>query len=170
MSEKTIQGLCNRLKEELLNTGYEYGFFLNGKTYKPDIDRGFDKEFNNSLVKLSRVQDPVDTVREKVGTCIDAVVLMKSILSEYEVSSKIWLVQNRTSHSPHTVLTFEAEGKIIYLELTPQSKKPWYGKEKIYEDEKQFIGEWVSNNYSISDVTDAVIVGERPDFILSTIE
>lgn len=68
MSEKTIQGLCDQLKEELLNTGYEYGFFLNGKTYKPDIDSGFDKEFNNSLVKLSRVQDPIDTVREKVGT------------------------------------------------------------------------------------------------------
>jgi hypothetical protein len=29
-----IQEACDLLKKELLNNGYEYGFYLNGKTYK----------------------------------------------------------------------------------------------------------------------------------------
>ena len=29
-----IQEACKLLKRELLNNGYEYGFYLNGKIYK----------------------------------------------------------------------------------------------------------------------------------------
>ena len=47
----TINEACNLLKEELLDNGYEYGFCLNGITYKPDFTKGFDNMFFERLLK-----------------------------------------------------------------------------------------------------------------------
>lgn len=166
----TIREACDLLKKELLDNGYEYGFYLNGVTYKPDFSRGFDKAFFERLLKEYRVQDPKDTMQAKVGTCHDAVVLMKSILDEYSVSSKIWLLHDIKNEKFHTVLTFYLEGKVTYLEMTPQSTKPWYGKEIIFESEHSFITEYKKDGYEVIDVTDSVIIGEVPDFVLSRMD
>ena len=72
-----IKETCKLLKQELLDNGYEYGFYLNGKTYKPDMTKGFDKEFFDRLQTEYCIQDPEDTMKAKVGTCNDAVVLMR---------------------------------------------------------------------------------------------
>ena len=45
-----IQEVCALLKQELLENGYEYGFFLDGITHKPDMTKGFDKEFFERLL------------------------------------------------------------------------------------------------------------------------
>ena len=42
-----IQEVCALLKQELLENGYEYGFFLDGITHKPDMTKGFDKELKD---------------------------------------------------------------------------------------------------------------------------
>ena len=90
-----IQEACTLLKQELLDNGYEYGFYLNGKTYKPDITNGFDKEFFDCLQTEYCIQNPDDTMKAKVGTCNDAVVLMRSILSNHGIPSKIWLLHDK---------------------------------------------------------------------------
>lgn len=87
-----IQEVCALLKQELLENGYEYGFFLDGITHKPDMTKGFDKEFFERLLTEYRIQDPKDTMKAKVGTCNDVVVLMKSILDDLSIPSKIWLL------------------------------------------------------------------------------
>ena len=69
---------CELLKKELLDNGYEYGFYLNGTTYKPDMTKGFDKEFFECLLTQYRIQDPGDTMRAKGGTCHDAVIIGKT--------------------------------------------------------------------------------------------
>ena len=166
----TIKEACDLLKDELLDNGYEYGFCLNGITYKPDFAKGFDEDFFDRLLKEYRVQDPKDTRQAKVGTCNDAVVLMKSILDEYGISSKIWLLHDRKDGKLHTVLTFYLEDKVIYLELTPQSGKPWYGKELIFDSEQSFIAGYIKDGCEVIDVTDSVIIGEVPDFVLSRMD
>ena len=166
----TIKDACDLLKEELLDNGYEYVFYLNGVAYKPDFSQGFDNAFFERLLKEYRVQDPEDTKQAKVGTCHDAVVLMKSILDGYSVPSKIWLLHDMKKEKFHTVLTFYLEGKVIYLELTPQSGKPWYGKEKVFESEQKFIDGYKEDRYEVIDVTDSVIIGETPDFVLSRMD
>ena len=166
----TIKEACDLLKEELLDNGYEYGFYLNGVTYKPDFSKGFDNAFFERLLKDYRVQDPQDTMRAKVGTCNDAVVLMRSILDEHRVPSKIWLLHDLKNVKFHTVLTFFLEGKVIYLELTPQSGKSCYGKEIVFESEQSFIDGYKEDGYEVIDVTDSVIVGEAPDFVLSRMD
>nr|MCR5328759.1 hypothetical protein [Saccharofermentans sp.] len=65
------------------------------------------------------------------------------------------------------VLTFCLEDKTVYLELTPQSDKAWYGKEIIFESEDIFVNEYKKNGCDVIDVTDDVIIGEAPDFLLS---
>lgn len=166
----TIKEACDLLKDELLDNGYEYGFCLNGITNKPDFAKGFDEDFFDRLLKEYRVQDPKDTRQAKVGTCNDAVVLMKSILDEYGISSKIWLLHDRKDGKLHTVLTFYLEDKVIYLELTPQSGKPWYGKELIFDSEQSFMAGYIKNGCEVIDVTDSVIIGEVPDFVLSRMD
>ena len=158
---------CELLKKELLDNGYEYGFYLNGTTYKPDMTKGFDKEFFERLLTEYRIQDPGDTMRAKVGTCHDAVILMKTLLANHDVSSKIWLLHDKQKGKFHTILTFYLEGKTVYLELTPQSGKPWYGKEIIFNSEQSFVNEYKKNDCDVIDVTDAVIIGKAPDFLLS---
>ena len=162
-----IPEACELLKKELLDNGYEYGFFLNGTAYKPDMTKGFDKEFFERLLTEYRIQSPEDTMKAKVGTCNDAVILMKTLLANHGVSSKIWLLHDKQKGKFHTILTFYLEGKTVYLELTPQSGKPWYGKEIVFDSEQSFVNEYKINNCDVLDVTDAVIVGKAPDFLLS---
>ena len=166
----TIKEACDLLKEELLDNGYEYGFYLKGVTHKPDFSQGFDNAFFGRLLNEYRIQNPKDTIKAKVGTCHDAVVLMKSILDEYSVPSKIWLLHDIKNKKFHTVLTFYLEGKVIYLELTPQSGKPWYGKEIVFESEQSFIDGYKEDGYEVIDVTDSVIIGDAPDFVLSRMD
>lgn len=163
----TIHEVCELLKKELLHNGYEYGFYLNGKIYKPDMSKGFDKDFFNLLLTKYRIQAPNDTKKVKVGTCNDVVVLMKSMLDKCNVPNKIWLLHDKQHNKFHTVLTFEAEHKTAYLELTPQSGKPWYGKEIIFENEYSFISQYAQNDGEVIDVTSSVSVGKVPDFLLS---
>lgn len=163
----TITEICDLLRKELFNNGYKYGFYLNGKKYKPDISKGFDEEYFQLSKTLYRVQEPLVTIREKTGTCIDAVLVMKELLNEHSVPCKIWLI---FKNSPHTILTFEAEEKIVYLELTPQSAKPFYGKEIVYENEQALLAEYRENGYDISDVTNSIEIGRSPDFLLAKLK
>ena len=98
-----IKETCKLLKQELLDNGYEYGFYLNGKTYKPDMTKDFDKEFFDHLLTEYCIQDPKDTMKAKVGTCNDAVVLMRYILDKRNIPSKIWLLHDKQSRKQHTV-------------------------------------------------------------------
>ncbi len=163
----TITEICDLLRKELFNNGYEYGFFLNGKKYKPDMSKGFDAEYARLSKTVYRVQPPLVTMREKTGTCIDTVLVMKKLLDERDIPSKIWLTLNKVKGTPHTILIFEAENKVVYLELTPQSSKPFYGKEIIYESEQELITQFHENGYDITDVTGAVTIGSSPEFLLS---
>ena len=165
-----IVELCNVLRAELFNNGYEYGFIVDGKTYKPNMGNGFDNEYYHLAKTISRVQDPAITKKEKIGTCIDTVLVMRQILDEYKVPSKIWLLYHKEKNKAHTVLTFEAEGKVVYLELTPQSSKPWYGKEIVCENEQVFLKEQENNGLEISDVTNSIIIGKRPYFLLEKLK
>ena len=153
-----------------MDNGYEYGFYLDGKIYKPDMSKGFDKEFFDRLMSDYRVQDPRDTRHAKVGTCHDIVVLMRSILDEQEIPSKIWLLHDTQRRKFHTVLTFYAEGKTVYLELTPQSTKPWYGKEIVFDDELYFVTEYCKGSCEVIEITDSVVIGEAPEFVLSRMD
>ena len=130
---------------------------------------GFDKEYYHLSNTIYRVQEPQVTLREKIGTCIDAVVVMKSILDMLNVSCKIWLLYNKKKNKMHTILTFSAEDKIVYLELTPRSSPKRYGQEIIYSNEQELLQEYKNNGYDISDVTDLVIIGKQPLFLLDRI-
>jgi len=162
----TIIEISDLLRKELFNNGYEYGFVVDGKKYKPDMSNGFDSEYYRLSITIYRVQDPLVTMEEKIGTCVETVLVMKTILDKHDITNKIWLLYNKGKNKVHTILTFEAEGKIVYLELTPQSAKPCYGKEIIYSSEQEFLEEYQKNNYEVSDVTDAIIVGQSPEFLL----
>ena len=165
-----IVEICDALRKELLNTGYEYGFVVDGQIYKPNMAGGFDAVFYHLANTISRVQDPEVTKKEKVGTCIDAVLVMQQILDACCVPSKIWLTYHKQKNKVHTILTFEAEGKIVYLELTPQSSKPWYGKELVYDDEDSFLQAHEKDGYEIFDVTKQIVIGERPHFLLDKLK
>ena len=157
-----INEICNLLKNELLNNNYKYGFYSNRKLYKPNFLLGFDKEFEYLLHTIYIVQAPEDTMREKVGTCMDEVVLMAYILDNHNVSHKTWLLYNLSKNRVHTILTFEAEGKIVYLELTPEYKKPWYGKEILYDSEQDFLEFCTSQGYEVLNITDKIQAGTQP--------
>ena len=162
----TIKEICNILRTKLYNKDFEYGFVVNGRKYKPNMKNGFDNEYYHLSTTIYTVQEPSVTLKEKIGTCVDAVLTMKSILDNLNVPSKIWLLYNKKKNKAHTILTFEAESKIIYLELTPQSPKPWYGQEIIYPSEQEFLSKYKNNDYDISDVTNLIVVGQRPHFLL----
>lgn len=167
VSDKTIQEICNILRAELFNTDYEYGFVVNGQKYKPNMENGFDKDYYHLSTTIYRVQDPVTTMKEKIGTCVDAVLVMKQLLDNLKIPNKIWLLYNKQKNKVHTILTFEAEDKLVYLELTPQSSKAWYGKEIIYSNEQEFLLGYKNNGYDISDVTDSIVIGQQPEFLLA---
>ena len=162
----TITEICTILRGELFNTGYEYGFIVNGKKYTPDMSNGFDNEYYQNSLTIYRVQDPSVTKKEKIGTCVETVLVIKQLLDELGIPCKLWLLHNKQKNKVHTIPTFEAEGKVVYLELTPQSSKSWYGKEIIYDSEQEFLKEYEQNNYDVSDVTNAIVIGEQPMFLL----
>ena len=163
----TIKEICDILRSKLYGKGFEYGFVVDGQKYKPNMENGFDNEYYHLSTTIYTVQDPSVTLKEKIGTCVDAVLVMKSILNNLNVENKIWLLFNKKKNKVHTILTFEAESKIIYLELTPQSSKYWYGKEIIYTSEQEFLSKYRNNDYDISDVTNLIVVGQRPYFLLN---
>ena len=162
----TIPEICTILRNELFNTGYEYGFIANGNKYKPDMRNGFDNEYYQNSLTIYRVQDPSITRKEKIGTCVETVLVVKQILDKLNIPCKLWLLHNKTKNKVHTIPTFEAEGKVVYLELTPQSSKSWYGKEIIYDNEQEFLKEYERNNYDVSDVTNVIVIDEQPTFLL----
>lgn len=94
-----IAEICDILRQELYQSGYLYGFYSDGRKYLPDFSNGFDKEFFNLQKNLYRIQDPQDTMKEKIGTCIDAVIVMKTILDELNVQSKIWLLHHNLNRT-----------------------------------------------------------------------
>lgn len=165
-----IKDICDILRAELYNNNFEYGFIVNGKKYKPNMNNGSDNEYYRLSTTIYIVQEPTVTLKEKIGTCVDAVLVMKSILDKLNVPSKIWLLYNISKNKVHTILTFESEGKIVYLELTPQSSKSWYGQEIVYSSEQEFLLEYKNNGYDISEVTNLVIVGEQPHFLLNKLK
>ena len=161
-----ITEICDILRKELLSEDYQYGFYFDGKKYTPNSSNGFDMDFFNLSKTIYRIQSPQDTMKEKIGTCIDAVLVMQYILDKMNVKSKSWLLYHNVKQTPHTILTFEADGKLVYLELTPQSNKPWYGKEILYESEQQFIENYQKMNFSIVEITDKITIGASPDSLL----
>ena len=163
----TMDQICDILRAELLNNGYEYGFVLSGQKYKPNMQDGFDHEYYDLSKTIYRVQDPGVTMKEKIGTCIDAVLVMKLLLDKYSVPSKIWLLYHKKKNKVHTILTFQVESKIVYLELTPQSSKPWYGKEIVYANDQELLQQYENDGYDISDVTQSIVIGRQPEFLLA---
>lgn len=164
-----ISDICEILKAELYDNGYEYGFTLNGKKYKPDMGGGFDENYYRLSMTEYLVQSPEVTMKEKIGTCVDAVLVMRTKLSEIGISSKIWLLHHKAKNKVHTILTFSAEEKTVYLELTPKSAKPWYGKEIIYDSEDALVGEYTKNGFEVREVTDEIKVGEPPHVLLNAL-
>ena len=165
----TTTRLCDILRAELLENGYEYGFLLNGVKVKPDFTAGFDREYDRLARTTYRVQPVSLTRREKIGTCIEAVLVMQELLDQQNISNKIWLLYQRKKGKAHTVLTFQAEEKTVYLELTPQSAKPWYGKELLYENEADFLQTYRQKGFEIYDVTGEIEIGQPPRFLLERI-
>ncbi len=161
-----ITEICDILRQELYENNYQYGFYFDGRKYTPDFRNGFDAEFFNLSKTIYRIQTPQDTMKEKIGTCVDVVLVMKYILDKMNVQSKIWLLHHNIKKTPHTILTFEAEGKLVYIELTPQSNKPWYGKEILYESEQRFIESFQKDDFTIIEITDQIIIGAHPDLLL----
>lgn len=165
-----ISEICELLRKELYNTGYEYGFFLNGERCVPDMSKGFNRDFQKHLLHDYRIQDPEICKREKIGTCIEAVLIMKDILDGRKIPSRIWAIHNRTKNTNHCIMTFTCDGKIIYLELTPQSSKDNYGKEIIYSDTEEFQKDFETKGYDITEITEQVIVGSSPEFFPTAIK
>ncbi len=165
-----IKEACDFLKKELLNNGYKYGFYCDGRKYLPDQSGIFDTVFFDQLFTIYRVQEPEVTMKHKIAICHDTVVLMRKLLADHNIPSKIWLQHDVHRDKYHTVLTFYLEGKTIYLELTPEFSKPWYGKELIFDSEEDFIKEYSKDECEVIDVTDSVIVGEQPKFVISRVK
>lgn len=159
-----IKEVCGLLKDELLDNGFLYGFYLNDKRVVPDISLGFDKEFARLLTTEYRVQSPEVTRREKVATCLDAVVVMKDILKLKNIDSTIWMIYKKEKHKVHSVLTFEISDKVVYLELTPQSGKANYGKEILFDSVKDFEDYWINQGYILKNIDALCIPGVNPSF------
>ena len=66
-------------------------------------------------------------------------------------------------------MSFEAENKIVYLELTPQSNKPNYGKAIIFDNIEQLITMFQNDGIDIIDVTDQLTIGEQPLVLINKI-
>lgn len=170
LEKNMIKQVCDLLRKELYNNNYEYGFYCDGKKYKPNMNNGFDSEFYNLLLTTYKVQNPIDTMREKIGTCNDVVLVMKKILDEEKIQSKIWLLYKKVNNKVHTILTFNVCDKTIYLELTPQSNKPYYGKEIIYNNEDELKKEFQNQGYDVIDISNDIAPGEYPEFSLKLIK
>jgi hypothetical protein len=77
---------------------------------------------------------------------------------------------DKIKNKVHTILTFEAESKIVYLELTFESKKNNYGKEIIFDSIENLVIKFQNDGVVIEDVTDKLIVGEPPFVLLNKIK
>ena len=153
----TIREISERLKNELL--GYTYGFVHRGIRYTPKDDPEYALHFQ----EFYRAQEVSVSRKERIGTCIDSVLVMQALMKEYGVPSRIYLLCQR--EKPHTVLTFQAEGKTVYLELTPSSSRPNYAKELIYADEAEWKEAW-NKTHLISEITDILKPGIRPQDLI----
>lgn len=167
---KKINEICQLLKDELFDNGYMYGFYLNDRCVIPNMSLGFDEKFANLLASEYRIQEPTVSRREKVATCLDAVLIMKEILLEQAVESKIWMIFIKEKRKVHSVLTFEIDGKIVYLELTPQSGKSNYGKEILFDRIEEFVSYWEQQGYIVRDITDECTVGTNPTFFIDLLK
>ena len=49
-----------------------------------------------------------------------------------------WILERRFVQFPTNIFL---ERKTVYLELTPQSRKPWYGQEIVFDSEQSFVDE-----------------------------
>lgn len=167
--DNKITEICQILKNELLDNGYSYGFYVDNKRIVPNTALGFDTEFARLLTTEYRIQLPEITMREKAGTCLDAVLVMKALLNSQGIESKIWMIYQPEKKKVHSILTFELLSQVIYLELTPQSGKPNYGKEMLFSNEEDFTGYWEKQGYLIQEITDICIPGADPAFFMDKV-
>ncbi|MBP3588211.1 MAG: hypothetical protein J6J51_04185 [Clostridia bacterium] len=91
---------------------------------------------------------------------------MKELLDQQGVPNKIWLLFQPEKGKAHTVLTFQAEEKTVYLELTPLSAKPWYGKGLVYDNEEKFQQVYRQKGFEVREVTGQIEIGQPPRFLL----
>lgn len=61
-----IREICDMLRAELYNNGFEYGFIWNGQKYKPDMKNGFDHEYDHLSKTVYCVQDPNTTGKKRL--------------------------------------------------------------------------------------------------------
>ena len=113
-NHQNIARICDLLRSELYENGYRYGFCLDGSVIVPDASKGFDEAFGRLLAARYRIQPPELTKKAKAATCLDAVLVMKDILSENGIGSRIWLV-------------FDRERKTTGKNLSLKRKKPLSG-------------------------------------------
>ena len=171
MSEnERIVEMCELLRKELFENGYSYGFFLDEKKVVPNISLGFDEEFYRLLTTEYRIQSPEISKREKVATCLDAVLIMKEILLNRDIESKIWMIFQEERKKVHSVLSFELLGQVVYLELTPQSGNKNYGKEILFGSEEEFVEYWEEQNYLVREITHLCEPGAEPTFFLEMLK
>ena len=62
----TIKEICDILRAKLYNNGFEYGFIVEGRKYKPNMLNGFDEEYYKLSITIYTVQDPAVTLKEKM--------------------------------------------------------------------------------------------------------
>ena len=158
----TNKEICNILKTEFINNGYQYGFMVDNKKYSPRIGEGFDEQYFNLSITIYRIQEPLFTMQNKIGTCIDTCLVMQYMLNKFNIPNKIWLLYSKEKNKVHTILTFYNEDKVIYLELTPNSTKSCYGNEIIYNDEQELFDYYKGRNIEVYDVTDKLEIGALP--------
>ena len=165
-----ITRICDILRGELYENGYRYGFCLNGRKVVPDTSKGYDADFGRLLGEQYLIQAPETTRKEKVATCLDAVMVMRELLSGNGISSRIWMVFQKEKRKPHSVLSFVIGGVLVYLELTPQSGKKNYAKELLFESESEFIRYWEDMGYTVHEITDVCLPGRKPYFFLDLLK
>lgn len=51
---------------------------IDSKRYVPDSDKEFDEDFFSSLLMDYRIQKTEVTNSEKIGTCLDVILVMKA--------------------------------------------------------------------------------------------
>lgn len=69
--------------------------------------------------------------------------------------------------APKKDALFELEHTDFPTKATPQSTKPWYGKEIVFDNDQSFISEYGKDGCEVIEITDSVVIGEKPEFILS---
>ena len=136
----------------------------------PNMSLGFDEEFSRLITTEYRIQSPEITKREKVATCLDAVMVMKDILDKQSIESKIWMIFQKEKKKVHAILTFELLSEVVYLELTPQSGKANYGKELLFADEEELLGYWIEQGYLVQDITSICKPGADPSFFMNVVK